>query len=169
MNDRDAEALAYLSAVLTAFTLLMNFVLQKLGIVLSEKELAKLKEKTLLKQVGPFTVHRLLNHCRRGNALSIDCPRTTIVHLLHQCQQFPGDHVQVKGLHAEYDRLSSQQSKSEDSGPNGAQSQLKAELKTLTTRLQEAEVGQKGWINLCCSGLRLETASSIPSTAVHLQ
>ena len=56
LYDRDAEALAYLSAVLTAFTLLMNFVLQKLGIVLSEKELAKLKEKTLLKQVGPFTV-----------------------------------------------------------------------------------------------------------------
>ena len=49
---RDAEALAYLSAVLTAFSLLMNFVLQKLGIVLSDKELAKLKEATLLKQVS---------------------------------------------------------------------------------------------------------------------
>ena len=29
----------------------MNFVLQKLGMVLSDKELAKLKEATLLKQV----------------------------------------------------------------------------------------------------------------------
>ena len=37
--------------MLTAFSLLMNFVLQKLGIVLSDKELAKLKEATLLKQV----------------------------------------------------------------------------------------------------------------------
>ena len=51
VSDRDAEALAYLSAILTGFSLLMNFVLQKLGIVLSEKELAKLKETTLLKQV----------------------------------------------------------------------------------------------------------------------
>ncbi len=43
--------MAYLSAVLTGFSLLMNFVLQKLGIILSDKELAKLKEATLLKQV----------------------------------------------------------------------------------------------------------------------
>ncbi len=49
--NRDAETLAYLSAVLTGFSLLMNFVLQKLGLVLGERELAKLKETTLLKQV----------------------------------------------------------------------------------------------------------------------
>lgn len=49
--DRDAETLAYLSVVLTGFSLLMNFVLQKLGLVLAERELAKLKETTLLKQV----------------------------------------------------------------------------------------------------------------------
>lgn len=48
--SRDAEALAALSAVLTIYCLLMNFVLQKLGTTMSERELAKLKEATLLKQ-----------------------------------------------------------------------------------------------------------------------
>lgn len=54
---RDSEALAYLSAILTGFSLLMNFVLQKLGLVLNERELAKLKETTLLKQVDAMCLH----------------------------------------------------------------------------------------------------------------
>lgn len=54
---RDAETLAALSAVMTVYCLLMNFVLQKLGNVMSERELAKLKEATLLKQVSlPFVI-----------------------------------------------------------------------------------------------------------------
>ena len=49
--------------------------------------------------------------------------------------------LQVKGLHAEYDRLSSQQPKAGSSGKGGEEDKLKAELKAATSRLKEAEVG----------------------------
>jgi len=94
LHRRDAETLAYLSAVLTGFSLLMNFVLQKLGLVLGERELAKLKETTLLKQ--------------------------------------------VKGLHAEYDRLSSQKS-SAQAGASVVE-EAKAELLAARQQLEAAQV-----------------------------
>lgn len=54
---------------------------------------------------------------------------------LKQCFNF-----QVKGLHAEYDRLSSQQPKDGGTGPGSLQAQLKADLKSATSKLKEAEV-----------------------------
>ena len=118
---RDAEALAYLSAVLTGFCLLMNFVLQKLGIVLSERELAKLKESTLLKQARPI-----------ADLLSSIEDRTAWHFLVSSL-------LQVKGLHAEYDRLSSQQKGTHGPGSTSELARLEAETVALRSSAQDAE------------------------------
>ena len=49
---REAEATATLNTVATAACLLVMFLVQRLGLALSEAEVHRIKEATLIKQVG---------------------------------------------------------------------------------------------------------------------
>lgn len=109
----------------------MNFVLRRLGLALGKLELATLKETTLLKQVSLqstcchaviLTVLKAYNIGKRGSIAKAQSART----------------LQVKGLHAEYDRLASQ--KGRDSETRAGDAALEAAVKSSKDELSTLQV-----------------------------
>ena len=52
MQCREAESTATLNAVTTAACLVLAYIVQALGLALAEADVHRMKERTLLKQVG---------------------------------------------------------------------------------------------------------------------
>ena len=155
---RQDELAALLSAVLTGTTLLMLFVLRKLGGVLAERENMKLNQGALLKQV-----------CDDGSNARTAAPLSLIVILqavvivwMLTALWLAG--AQVQGLNAEYNRLSKEQSGATARADAEVEvTKLKSALDAAKKDKQQAEVSGRAYCDRAgsCTDQHLSAASSM--------